>query len=341
LTFIPPRCPYPECILHRTPEDGFFCRKGSYRPKCRPHPVPRFRCNGCLRTFSRQSFRMDYRDHRPDLNPRLAALLSSGLGLRQTARLLHLSPRCLELKFRKVARHLHLLHRSLRAHARLENPSFLLDEMETFETERSTGSLTIPVVIHERSMFVIAADCGPIPPSGTMTASRRARIQAKARANGRRPNRSRQVVRRVLARAACLCQGTPQVYLGTDQKKTYPRLAREAFGKERLVLQQHSSKLPRTSRNPLFRINLTNAILRDLNGRLRRRSWLVSKKRYFLRLQLALATCYRNYQRKRFNRDHRTPGMVLGIVKEPLSWEQMLSDRQDWGRRNIDVRATA
>jgi hypothetical protein len=31
---------------------------------------------------------MDYRDHRPDLNPKLFELLASGVGLRQSSRLL-------------------------------------------------------------------------------------------------------------------------------------------------------------------------------------------------------------------------------------------------------------
>ena len=82
-------------------------RKGSYRAKCRPHPIPRFECRACGRTFSRQTFRMDYRDHRPDLNARLLQLLASGIGLRQSSRNLGLSLRCTELKFRKLARQHH------------------------------------------------------------------------------------------------------------------------------------------------------------------------------------------------------------------------------------------
>jgi hypothetical protein len=45
---------------------------------------------------------MDYRDHRPDLNPKLFELLASGVGLRQSSRVLGLSRRCLELKHRKI-----------------------------------------------------------------------------------------------------------------------------------------------------------------------------------------------------------------------------------------------
>jgi transposase-like protein len=59
--------------------------------------VPRFRCRTCRKGFSRQTFRADYRDHRPSLNDPLFRLIASGIGLRQAARNLALSPRCTEL----------------------------------------------------------------------------------------------------------------------------------------------------------------------------------------------------------------------------------------------------
>jgi len=103
--FQPPRCPYHGCAFHDSPAKGvhWFLRNGHYRPLCRSQPVPRFRCLGCRRSFSRQSFRMDYRDHRPHLNRKLLELVASGTGLRKSARALRISNRCLELKMRKLA----------------------------------------------------------------------------------------------------------------------------------------------------------------------------------------------------------------------------------------------
>jgi hypothetical protein len=66
---------------------------------------------------------MDYRDHRPDLNARLFRSIASGLGLRQSSRNLHLSLRCTELKFRKIARHLRRLNLNLRSELRGMPPS--------------------------------------------------------------------------------------------------------------------------------------------------------------------------------------------------------------------------
>ena len=116
--FQPPRCPNRECSQHTAPRPGFCFKRGSYHPKCRPRPVPRFECRTCRRSFSRQTFRSDYRDHRPDLNARLFVLIASGIGLRQASRNLGLSLRCSELKYRKIARHLRRLNLNLRGPCR-------------------------------------------------------------------------------------------------------------------------------------------------------------------------------------------------------------------------------
>jgi hypothetical protein len=59
--------------------------------------------------------------------------------------------------------------------------------------------------------------------------------------------------------------------------------------------------------NPLFAINQTEAMARDLMGRLRRQSWLVSKKRRYLDIALALFIAWRNLVRRRFNYDEESP----------------------------------
>ena len=78
--FEPPHCPFSACPAHTAPESiagGFFNHNGSYQPKCRSQPVPRFKCRVCTRGFSRQTFRMDYCDNKPFLNPALFKLLAS------------------------------------------------------------------------------------------------------------------------------------------------------------------------------------------------------------------------------------------------------------------------
>src|SRR5262249_16030155 len=161
------------------------------------HPVPRFRCRSCGRTFSRQTFRMDYSDHRPDLNSRLFQSLASGIGLRQSSRNLRLSLRCTELMFHKIARHLRRLNLTLRT-ALPPGPKFQLDEFETSEGRRNGRPLSVPVVIETSSRFIVRAESATIRPRGKMTPARRLAIRADEARFGRRRDRSRRSVRRSL-----------------------------------------------------------------------------------------------------------------------------------------------
>src|SRR5262245_16267607 len=232
--FQPPRCPHRSCSQHHDPAPGFFRSHGHYQPLCRPHPVPRFRCTACNRTFSRQTFRMDYRDHRPDLNARLFQSLASGVGLRQTSRNLRLSVRCTELKFRKIARHLRRLNLNLRT-SLAAGAQLQLDELETYEGKRNTRPLSVPVMIEAETRYIIWAESATIRPRGKMTPSRRLAIERDEVRFGRRRDRSRRSVRRSLERAAVLLDKAEVVRLDTDQKSSYLDLARRVFGKRRIL----------------------------------------------------------------------------------------------------------
>ena len=114
----PPFCPNDTCPRHRDPGGRFYIRRGTYRTKCRPQPVPRFSCRTCQRWFSRQTFRADYRDHKPGLNMKVLTHLCSGVGFRQTARMVGMTRRNLVLKARKLARVGVLADRNLQVQAR-------------------------------------------------------------------------------------------------------------------------------------------------------------------------------------------------------------------------------
>ena len=335
--FTPPRCPNRRCRMHGNPLPRFYVRRGSFRARCRPEPVPRFQCRSCKRNFSRQTFRLDYRDHRPDCNVQLFQLLISGCGLRQCGRMVQLSVRSVQTKFRKAARAMRQLNRNLlRSLPDTGHRTFLLDEIETFE-HSSILRLTVPVLIERKSLAVLAVGVGPIrrvPRRG----SRRQRWLSRHELNhGRRSDRSRACVRRVLGRLRRLW-GQRRGLLQTDQKALYGALLRRMWPETPAMAHETTpSRLPRTVCNPLFPINLTDTMLRDNNGRLRRRSWLVSKKAKHLRDQLELYVAYRNWHRQRTNDDPRdvTPGVVLGLATRRFGFGELLAWRQDWRERSI------
>ncbi len=332
--FVPPRCPNQVCEMFARPEDGFWTRRGSYWPKCRSEPVPRFRCRRCRKSFSRQTFRADYRDHRPDVNRELFLLLVSGVGLRQCSRVLGITRRCIELKARKIAHHLHRLNRNLRG-PMPSRATFQLDELETYEGRRNTRPLTMPILIERNSRFLLWAGRAPIRPRGKMTNKR---LEAMARDEARfgpRRDRSRAVLRLAFRELHKWTRQRPRVLLETDEKSLYPALARKVLGKDRLEHSTVNSKLVRDTFNPLFPINNSEAIFRDLTGRLRRESWLVSKQRRYLNGQLMMLMTWRNLVRRRFNHDKESAAQVLGFTSRRMRFDEVVGWRQDWGEHSI------
>lgn len=339
MQFVPPRCPNRDCAQHQCPTPGFFRRRGSYVPQCRPEGVPRFRCKSCRRGFSRQTFRHDYRDKRPHDNAAVFFQLISGTGMRQVARSLSCDPRTVQRKQRKMAVTLAGLHANL-SHILPAGHTWLLDEEETYEGA-SIRPLTMPVLIERETWFVVATAVGPIrrlAPAGT--ARRRRQNRDELAQGGPRPDESARCVAAVLQ---TLADKVPAglVVLHTDQKASYATIARTVLG-DRLVHLTTAGSRVRDTSNPLFPINTTLAMTRDNCGRLRRKSWLVTKRAPRLQDHMILFTVYRNYVRKRFNHDQEdeTPAKLLGLLPRNLDRHEVLAWRQDWGSRSIHPMST-
>ena len=331
--FVPPFCPNSECSQHTSPGPKFFVCYGHYRASCRPHPIPRFRCRTCRRTFSRQTFRSDYRDHKPYLNARLFDLITMGVGIRMCSRRLGLSLRCTELKLRKMAAHLQQLNLTMRRplHGDVE---FQFDELETYETDRSLCPVTVPLLLERNTRFLIWAESATIRPKGTMTPKRRRKLDRWEEKHGRRMDRSKGAIHRTLKHGADLLAPGAELTLFTDEKLTYPALARGAFGAKLVEHDKTNSKLIRNTRNPLFPINHEDARSRNMVGRLHRQSWLVSKMRKYLDPALHFHIAFRNLVRQRFNWEKESPAQMLGFLPRRLKLGEALSWRQCWGKRS-------
>ncbi len=334
MTFVPPRCPRRECQYHTDPRPGFCRRSGSYRARCRAEPVPRFRCHGCRKSFSSQTFRHDYHDRRPDCNELLFLLLASGMGLRQSARVVKLAPSSVQAKMRKIALTCRGLHRNL-CRRLPAGATYLLDEEETF-AKASVRPLTMPVLIEKESWFVVATTAGSIRRLARPGTRRRRLQDREERLHGKRRDRSKTCVKLVLGRLKQL-QGQLPFVLRTDEKSSYRTIARGLFG-DQVVHETTLGSRPRTTWNPLFAINTTMAMTRDNSGRLRRRSWLVTQKARFLRRQMQIFMVYRNYVRQRFNRDNDrrvSSASVLGLLPRAATAAEVVRWRQDWGEQSV------
>jgi hypothetical protein len=332
LGFVPPRCPNVDCIAHHEPPPRFFISNGSYATASEPRPVPRFRCRLCNKTFSRQTFRHSYRDRRPECNEPLLKLLVSGVGLRKAAEMLRLDIHSVQKKKLKLGRTCGHLHANLCTKLP-EHRTYLLDEEESYEC-KSIRPLTVPLLIEHETWFMVASTAGSIRRLAPRGTKRRARQERDEQKYGKRPDESRACVRQVLTELARRTSG--ELKLRTDEKTSYQTIAAEVLG-SRVTHLTRSGRAPRNKHNPLFAINSTIAISRDYCGRLRRRSWLVSKKKERLQNHLRVFIAYRNYVRRRFQRDEReeTPAKLLGLLPRHLTFAETLGWRQDWGARSV------
>ena len=344
--FEPPRCPYRHCAYHTNVPDQFFQHYGSYKPKCRSRPVPRFRCNNCERTFSRQTFRADYCDHKPHLNAQLLELIISGVGLRQSARILGMSLTATELKFRKICRHLRRVNVNMRS-LFPEGSIFQLDEIESYEEKRRERPLTFPILIETLSLFIIWGESATLAPKGRMSEQRRKDLEKENALRGPRKSNSKTAIRRTLERGFKMAGELSQWVIQTDEKTTYPGLIRDVFvdlSEPKLVIHETTnSKVVRDTKNPLFPINHTEAKARDLLGRLRRKSWLGSKKRRYLDLAFQALMAWHNFVRSRTNHEDFTPAQAAGLVGRRFKIGELLGWRQDWYERSpaVGSRCTA
>lgn len=328
MSFVPPRCPNTGCPHHREPVGKFWVRKGSYQPRCRVTSIPRFRCKVCRRGFSSQTFRHDYRDRRPECNELLFLLLASGVGLRQSARVLELAAQSAQDKMRKIAATCASLHENLMTTLPSDRV-YVMDEDETFEAT-SIRPLTVPIVIELETWFVVATAVGSIRRLAAEGTRRRRRQDREELDSGPRPDTSSRCVRSVLTKLGGTASG--RVYLRTDKKTSYPTIARSVLG-DRLSHQTTAGSDPRTAANPLFSVNTTIKMTNDNCGRLHKQSWLVTKKAACLQSHLGLFTAYRNYVRRRHNYDDvdDTPAKLLRLLPRRLLAGEVLGWRQDWG----------
>lgn len=325
MRFEPSRCPYPDCPSRR---QGSFlsARWGRYVRKCDGRSTQRFRCRTCRRTFSAQAFRLDFRLRRPRLHLDLWPHLISKVTHRQAARMLGCHRRTVAHRLELLGKHCRDFHleRLKRLHARGGvDGSWQLDELETYETDRRLQPLTVPVLIHASSYFVVSVDVAPLPCRGGLSAPAQERKAARARVHGPRRSGSRAAVARCLAHLAPITGSNPVVVV-TDRKSTYPGLLTRAL---RGTVQHHctSSTVKRDRRNPLFPINHTLAQLRDGVSRLVRRTWAASKRALRLGWHLWIWVCWRNYVRDVTNKKpETTPAMLVGAERRPLEREQLL-----------------
>ena len=268
--------------------------------------------------------------------------LTGGSWFRKAARDLGLTRNNLEKKARKIFRHAGHLNRNLLRRGALSGISLdarrplllQFDEFESYEMRRNTRPLTIATSIEAKSRFIVAMVVAPIRPHGRMTVQRKEAIARDEARFGRRPHLSRLACLIALRRADAFRPAAAWVELATDEKWSYPEIARAALHGRRLVHRTTSSRAPRGVGTPLSPINQAERKARTHVGRLQREMPFASKWRRYLSQHLELHIARRNWVRPRFYTDDQTPAQFAGYATRRMRVRELIGWRQDWGARS-------
>ncbi len=321
MRFRPRNCPHPDCPTHSAGD--FACRlHGRYRRDCDGRLVQRFVCLGCQRTFSVQSFRLDYRLKKPALLLQLFPLFVSKVTHRQSARVIGCTRRTVARRLALLGRHAEAFHRRMLERKRVQGGlvgTFQLDELETFEHSRRLAPVTMPFLIGRKSYFILDLRTAALPCRGGLSPAYRKKKEEREAESGRRKSGSREAVTACFETLAQVHEPRGPVSIQTDRKMDYAAILRRLFG-SRLAHERIDSRRRRDYQNPLFPINHTLAMARDGISRLVRRTWAASKLRERLRWHAWIWAAWRNYVRPITNEAPRvTAAMAAGVTKRRWS----------------------
>ena len=325
----PPFCPNPDCAFHcGTTPSWHWARAGFFTHDSTPQRIQRFRCGHCGRYFSEQTFRTRYWLKRPELLEPVFHQLVQCAGFRQIARQYDASPQTIALLSARLARHCLLFHERLRPQGPLTEP-LVLDSLQSFEFSQYHPTL-YHVVVGQDSHYWHGFTDSELRRSGRMTARqkrRRAQLEAE---HGRPDPRS---IQREVAGLLRIVAPVPQaLVLHTDEHQDYPRALAELPHLE-VTHRTVSSRAARTSRSPLFAINLLDLLLRHSEANHKRETIAFSKRRQSAAERLWVFLVWRDYVKWFSERKHDgTPATRAGVCKGRWSVRGILKQRLFPGR---------
>lgn len=294
-------CTNPRCYFHDSSERKLFRKVGYYRTRISRHPVPRYQCKACGKTFSTHSFRRTYRQHRPDLNQTIFKLVCEGVTIRGAARILGCAKKTVERKFEFNARISRLRHlKAIRA-AEFKADTVLFDEMETYERTK-----LLPLSI----ALALTSDGKIIETKVAQMKCKGRLARLSRRKYGARLDERKSACRQSLRKVSRILNNPLRIK--TDKKPSYisliaeelPGVQHERFKRKMKVLYGthprkksdapygiHTNGRPL---DPMFMLNQRCAKIRSQVSRMRRKFWGATKARRRLSMHLWMFTAWQN-----------------------------------------------
>jgi hypothetical protein len=123
--------------------------------------------------------------------------------------------------------------------------------------------------------------------------------------------------------------------LHSDEHRSYPQ-AIQRLSNRTVHHVATSSRIPRTTQNPLFPANLADLLLRHCSANHKRETIAFSKRRQGALYRAAIWVVWRNYIKCRSeNRRDPPPAKSLGLIDRALTVEEILRGRLFPHHQNI------
>jgi len=318
----PPFCPNPTCDSRVNSKPWRFKKKGFFSRDQKPHRIQRYLCHHCGRNFSSQTFSTGYWLRRADLLEPLFYRLLACSGFRQIAREMHVSKTTIQRLSEHLGRHCLLFHERLRPRDAPKEP-LVLDGFRTFEhSQYWPFDLNLLV---GTSHYVYGFNDAELRRSGTMRPAQRLKRTILEEKYGRPdPQATRKRVEELLRRV--IPPGSRTV-LRSDEHRAYPQAMRRLRDRT-FSHETTSSRLSRTTQNPLFPVNLADLLLRHSSANHKRETIAFSKRRQGALYRTAIWVVWRNYIKDRSeNRRDGPPAKALGLIRRALDVNEILRER--------------
>ena len=161
--------------------------------------------------------------------------------------------------------------------------------------------------------------------SGSMRPSQKAKRARLEKEHGRPFSRATMTsVQDLIARTV---PGGSAATIRSDEHRSYSLALRRLEGRQ-IQHEQTSSRESRTTRNPLFPVNLADLLLRHSSANHKRETIAFSKRRQAAMYRAAIWVVWRNYVKSRSeNRQNSPPAVVMGLIGKRLTVEEILGKR--------------
>ena len=328
-----PRCPF---FHHSNAQDiSWRADHGWYLTRAFGE-VARYRCRWCGKTFSDQTFKVDYYVKHPvDYIPLIRALVATS-GQGNMSRFSGLRYELIQNRFERLARFFLALHAAMRNQIRREE-DFVLDGFESFAASQFFPN-NVNLIVGGASEYIYQMGFAQLRRKGAMSRHQKARRQQLESTFGKAPPKA--VEESVVRLLQDLCgwlrgKGFGPKRLSTDQHKGYVRaLKRVAQASSLLHHHQYSSKAARSVGSALFAVNYVDRQLRKDQANHVRESVQFARCPAAMMNRLTIYQGYHNYLMPRRVREQRkgnwmTRAQALGLNPTSI-WATIC---ELWGKR--------